>query len=184
VKLPNGQVLRITRIGNPRTWDTAPFPNLQLTIADSANHNVLLSGSLHKITGVHGAGDSSYISSANICFPDFQGFVLAFQAGATGQGTMFVIFRSGPGMVELAKVFEATGGRLVIDSDAHTIKFLDLFDDPHDYDRPETSCNFCPKRYQITTYTFQQTKPVKTSHVVSKKRFNPQDFVERPLILK
>jgi len=154
---------------------------LRLDISDSNANKSLLSGSLQKITKDAGAGDFSYVGFASICFSDFQGFVLAFQAGATGLNSLLIVFRSTPKGVSVSNIINAQAGGIVIDNRAQTFTLYDLLDDPEDYKNPIYSCNFCPKHYNLISFATRGPKLIKSVRTISQQRLSPQDFVDHPL---
>jgi len=175
--MPNGRTLLIKR---KETVD-ASSPDLQVEVRDSTTHAVLLSGSLQRLTGDKGARDFAYVGYANLCFPDFQGAVLAFQAGATGLNDLFIVFRSSSTGMEISNIIKAWAGGIVLDHRAQTFTLYDMIDDPEDQKDPMLSCNFCPKRYSLTSFALKGSKLARRLRAESKKRLSPQDFVDHPL---
>src|SRR5205823_1059786 len=122
-------------------------------VRNSETDKLLISGPLAKLIHDAGADDFSYSGYASVCFPDFQGVVLAFQAGATGLGMMFVVFESTPQAVGVAHVFNVTGGRFVVDTPARVFTLYDRLD--------EEGCEFCGHHYKLTTFAIKDSKIVK-----------------------
>jgi hypothetical protein len=180
LEVPYNEVVRITQTGKLQDLTA----RLRLDIKDQKTNKQLLNGSLQTITGDKDNENFAYSGFAQICFPEFQGFVLAFQRGATGMATLFVIFRSTPESVVVAKTISATSARVAIDNNSHTLTLYDMFDDPNEAGNIQFGCDFCMKHYKLTTYAVQDSKLVRVSRSLSKMRFSPQDFVDHPLILK